>query len=208
MTYRLIYFDFPFWRAEASRLALHIGGVEFEDVRPDGRTFRGQKSQGAYPYGQLPVLEVDGVQIAQSEAIAAFCGKLSGLYPEGDLLAQARVDELLATINQVSYLVSPSVRERDPEKKAALRELLAQETLPHWLGLIEARLVSFGVGPYILGEMLSVADLALWRFIDWLSSGILDGIPTTLLTPHIRLRALKDAVEGRDDVQAYMARYE
>ena len=34
MELRLIYPDIPFWRAETSRLALFIGGIEFEDLRP------------------------------------------------------------------------------------------------------------------------------------------------------------------------------
>ena len=33
--------------------------------------FRAMKEAGALPFGQLPVLEVDGVMIAQSAAIAA-----------------------------------------------------------------------------------------------------------------------------------------
>ena len=207
MHLRFVYFNFPFWRAEVGRLALHLGGIPFEDVRPDGPTFRAQKADGAYPYGQLPVLEVDGVQIAQSAAIAAFCGKLAGLYPNEDALKAARVDELLATANQISYLVSPSVRERDPDTKKALRKVLGEETLPHWLGLLEARLERFGSGPYCLGEAMTVADIALWRLSDWLSSGILDGLPTTLLEPHARLKALKAQVEGREDVKAWMAQY-
>jgi glutathione S-transferase len=207
MTLRLTYFDFPFWRAETSRLALHIGGVPFEDVRPDRETFRARKAEGGYPYGQLPVLEVDGVAIAQSAAIAVYCGKLAGLYPIDDALMAAKVDELLATANQISYLISPTMRERDPEKKRALRVALGEETLPQWFAQLDARLTTFGPGPYCVGEQLSVADLAIWRMLDWLTSGLLDGVPTTLLEPHVRLQALCDTVASREDVQGWMARY-
>jgi len=34
MKLTIIYPDVPFWRAEMSRLALFIGGIEFEDFRP------------------------------------------------------------------------------------------------------------------------------------------------------------------------------
>ena len=134
------------------RLALHLGGIPFEDVRPDGPTFRAQKADGAYPYGQLPVLEVDGVQIAQSAAIAAFCGKLAGLYPNEDALKAARVDELLATANQISYLVSPSVRERDPDTKKALRKVRRRAAALAWAP--RGTLGRFGPGPYCLGEAI------------------------------------------------------
>ena len=208
MTLRLTYFDFPFWRAEASRLALHIGGIPFEDVRPGRDAFRATKAAGGYPYGQLPILEVDGVVIAQSAAIAAYCGKLAGLYPTDDALAGAKVDELLATANQMTYLVAPSMRERDPEKRRALRETLGEETLPQWFGALDTRLEAFGPGPYCLGEQFTVADLALWRLLDWFTSGLLDGVPTTLLTPHARLTSLYKLVGGREDVRAWMARYD
>ena len=207
MTLRLTYFDFPFWRAEASRLALHIGGVPFEDVRPSREEFRAIKAEGGYPYGQLPVLEVDGVVIAQSAAIAVYCGKLAGLYPQDDDLMAAKVDELLATANQMTYLVVPSMRERDPEKRRALRADLGEEILPQWLTQLEARLVSFGPGPFCVGQTLTVADLAIWRLLDWLTSGLLDGIPMTLLGPHARLKAVHSAVAARGDVQAWMKRY-
>ena len=33
MNLSLIYFNFPFWRAEVIRIALHIGNIEFNDLR-------------------------------------------------------------------------------------------------------------------------------------------------------------------------------
>ena len=75
MTLKLVYFNIPFWRAETSRLALHLGGVPFEDVRPNREEFRQLKASGTLPYGQLPVLHIDGFVLAQSAATieAASC---------------------------------------------------------------------------------------------------------------------------------------
>ena len=39
MKLRLIYFNFPFWRAEVSRISLFIGGVNFEDIRVTSEDF-------------------------------------------------------------------------------------------------------------------------------------------------------------------------
>ncbi|KAM3574262.1 hypothetical protein VYU27_003827 [Nannochloropsis oceanica] len=73
---RLIYFNFG-GRAEAIRLALHVGSVEFEDIRITEREFRQQKSEGKYPFGSVPVLEVDGVVYAQSVGILRYVGRLA-----------------------------------------------------------------------------------------------------------------------------------
>jgi glutathione S-transferase len=203
MKIRLTYFNFPFWRAETSRLALHIGGVEFEDVRLGGDEFREKKAAGVFPYGQLPVLEVDGEMIAQSVAIAKFCGKVSGLYPKDDLEA-AKVDELLDAAGQMTSLVNPSLREKDPEKRAAMREELGKETFPHWLGLLEKRM---GEGEYLVGDSLTVADLAIWRLLGWLCGGVLDGIPNDLLKSHSRLDAHFKRIDGREDIRAWMQKH-
>ena len=204
MNIRLSYFNFPFWRAETSRLALHIGGIEFEDVRVGREEFIEKKAAGVFPYGQLPVLEVDGKIFAQSVAIAKFCGKLSGLYPKTDDLAALRVDEFLDAAPQMTSLVNPSMREKDPEKRAALREELGKETFPRWLGLLEKRM---GEGDYLVGDSLTVADLAIWRLLGWLCGGVLDGIPSDLLTSHSRLEAHFKFIDGREDIRAWMEKH-
>ena len=90
MDITLIYFDFPFWRAEVSRIALFMGGIEFNDRRIDSEEFQRVKSNGCLddgtliPFGQLPVLVVNGVSVAQTGGIARFCGKLADLYPKDD----------------------------------------------------------------------------------------------------------------------------
>ena len=81
MELRLIYPAIPFWRSEASRQALFIGGIEFENLRPSREEIAKMKTDGTFPFGQFPVLQVDGKTIAQTGAIARICGKHSGLYP-------------------------------------------------------------------------------------------------------------------------------
>ena len=40
MKISIIYFDFPFWRAEIARLSLFIGNIEFDDVRITSEEFQ------------------------------------------------------------------------------------------------------------------------------------------------------------------------
>jgi len=54
-------------RAEAIRLAFFVADIPFEDERITNEQF--SKRKGLLPFGQLPILEVDGVVIAQSHAI-------------------------------------------------------------------------------------------------------------------------------------------
>ena len=77
MKLKLIYPDIPFWRAETSRITLFLGDVEFEDFRPSRDQLKLMKTDGTFPFGQFPVLEVDGKKVAQTSGIARFCGKLA-----------------------------------------------------------------------------------------------------------------------------------
>ena len=206
MEIKLYYFNFPFWRAEVSRMALHIGGIPFEDVRPTGEEFRAMKSAGELPYGQLPVLEVDGFRFGQTVAIARYCGKLSGLYPVDDDLQAARVDELLDTASQITGLLSETMREKDLEKRLAMRVELGESTLPEWMDLLQKRLVLNQGSLVFVGVKMTVADLAIWRLLGWLTSGILDGIPKTLLNGYPALQEHSDMVASHPSVLGWMAK--
>ena len=66
---KMIYFDMK-GRAEPTRLALAIGGIDFEDERISREAFMAAKTNGEYPFGQLPVLVVNGRMVAQSQVRA------------------------------------------------------------------------------------------------------------------------------------------
>ena len=50
---RLIYFDFAGSRGEECRIALHLAGVDFEDVRVTGAKWKDLKP--ATPFGSMPI---------------------------------------------------------------------------------------------------------------------------------------------------------
>ena len=76
---KLTYFDFHGGRGEPARIALSIGGIAFEDDRVPPADWRRRKADT--PFGALPVLEVDGQIVAQSNAINRYVGKLVGSLP-------------------------------------------------------------------------------------------------------------------------------
>ena len=82
-TLKLTYFDAP-GRAEPIRLAMALGGLDFEDHRITFPQFQTLKQGGELALGSVPVLEVDGVQLAQTSAILRFVARLGHgqLYPD------------------------------------------------------------------------------------------------------------------------------
>ena len=55
---KLTYFDAPVSRGEECRIALHLAGIDFEDVRISAAAWPAMRART--PYGGLPVLELPG----------------------------------------------------------------------------------------------------------------------------------------------------
>ena len=119
----LYYFSIPFCRAEVTRLALYMNDIEFVDHRISDTERDQFKKNGQLPNGmiapfrQLPVLEVDGKIVAQTGAIARFCGKLVGMYPSDNDFNAARVDQIIEAAQDINYIVTLSNRDKDSNKK-------------------------------------------------------------------------------------------
>ena len=184
MELKLIYPDFPFWRAETSRIALFMGGIEFEDFRPSREEIKRMKTDGTFPFGQFPILLVDGEKLAQTAGIARFCGKLAGLYPRNDDFAAAKVDEVIDLATDITLKMQPALREQDPEIRKIKRTELSREILPRWLGFMDQLLIDNGNTGFFVGPSFTVGDLAAWRLCGWNQGGIIDGIPQTQLDAH------------------------
>merc|ERR1711981_663474 len=173
------YFDFPFWRAEVSRLSLHLGKVEFEDKKI--KDFKAWKESDISPFGQAPILEVDGKVIAQTGAIARYCGKLSGFYPKDDDFAAAKIDEIIDTATDITVHVGKTMRMENEKEKMEARSKLAADTFPMYFSALEKIMQTNGSTGFYVGSSMTIADIAMWRLLGWFKSGILDGIPKDIL---------------------------
>lgn len=174
---KLIYFNFKA-KAEAIRLAFYIGNIEFEDCRVSREEFDSMKS--SLPFRQLPVLLIDGKYLAQSIAILYYAGQLAGLVPL-DLLETAKVLQVLAALEDILGKFYPSFAENDVEKIKRMRDDLAKNILPCWLGRLNKIIEAEGQEGFCVGNKLTIADLQLYVIINWVClSGIVDGIPTNI----------------------------
>ena len=210
MKITLYYFKIPFWRAEVSRLSLYIGNIPFEDYRIEGDEYDKFKQTGELPnkkiapFKQLPVLDVDGKIFAQTGAIARFCGKLSGLYPKNDDYNAALIDQIIEGAQDINYLVTLSGRDKDTERKKIARNILAMRHLPKWFQFLENLLKQNTKSIYFVDNDLTIADLAIWRLLGWLKSGMLDGVPTNILDNYDHINRLREEIYKNPKVIKWM----
>lgn len=173
--YKLTYFDMDGGRAEPVRIAFHAAGIEFEDERISFPQFA--ETRQNLRFTSLPVLEIDGTVVTQSNAMARYVGKKAGLYPTDDVQA-LYCDEALGAVEDLLHcMVQTFGLEGDALKSA--REKLVDGWLTVFLrGLNE--MLDRG-GDYFADNRLTVADLKVSGITRWLLSGQLDHVPTDLV---------------------------
>jgi glutathione S-transferase len=200
-SYKLTYFDFDGGRAEPIRIAFHAAGIDFEDERISFPEF-GEMRKGTR-FNSVPVLEIDGAAVTQSNALSRYVGKMAGLYPADDLQA-LYCDEVLGALEDLSHYVVQTFGLQGEELKLA-REKLVDGWLSVYLkGLDE--LLARGGGEYFAGGALTVADLKAFVQTRALRAGKLDHVPADLvqrLAPG--LVEHQERIEGDPRVAAYYA---
>ena len=173
---KLSYFDFHGGRGEPVRLALAIGDIAFEDHRFTFPEFAEVRKTA--PFGQVPLLEVDGVQVTQCDAILRYAGKLAGLYPT-DPYQALLCDEVMYVVEEANVKLGPTFRMTGEEQKQA-RLALVNGSMPVYLAWLQSQLLAHG-GEYFADNRLTIADLKVFVEMRGLNSGRLDHIPADLV---------------------------
>jgi glutathione S-transferase len=197
----LTYFDIDGSRGEVARLALHLAGIAFEDKRIPRNDWA--RHRDSMPFQSVPVLEVDGELIAQSNTINRYVGKLAGLYPKDDWQA-ARVDEVMDAIEDITIMIG-STFTLEGEAKRKAREGLAAGSISRFLEQLESRLKAGG-GEWFVENRLTVADLKCYLWVRWLKSGVLDHVPADIVDEHAPLLVRHlERVKDHPKIAAYYA---
>jgi glutathione S-transferase len=197
---RLIYFDAPVSRGEECRLALHVAGVEFEDVRIPREDWPAFKPKT--PFGSVPVLEMPGhPPLGQSNAILVLIGRQYGLHPQ-DLFEAARHEAVMGHVEDLRAVVGPTIRITDEAEKKRAREGLVASFLPTWAEKAEQQIE----GPLFAGAKLHVVDLKLHMAVRWFAGGKVDHVPATIFSGFPKLTRVHDAVRDHERVRSWYAK--
>jgi len=173
---KLTYFDFPGGRGETPRLIMTLGDIHFEDERISFEEHAATIKDR--PFEAVPVLEVNGRKITQSNSINRYLGKMVDLYPEDNLQA-ALCDEVMSAIEDLTHMVVATFQMGEDEKKEA-REALSTGPLNVYLKRFEKNLKDNG-GEYFADNRLTIADLKMYVWIAGLRSGVMDYIPADIV---------------------------
>ena len=152
--YKLTYFDIDGGRAEPIRIAFHIGGIDFEDHRISFEDFG--KIRTTLRFNSVPILEIDGAQVAQSNSLSRYIGKMAGLYPRDDLQA-LYCDEVLGALEDLSHYIVRTFGLPEEELRTARQDLVAGWLTTILEGLQE--LLDRGGNQYFADNTMTVADL-------------------------------------------------
>ena len=80
------------------------------------------------------------------------------------------MDEVFGGLTDATDLITGTMRIRDPARKIATRQQLISDEgrLAMMLRGLESVLRQNGSNGLVAGDSLTVADLALWRAVDWM----------------------------------------
>jgi len=198
--HKLIYFDGR-GLAEVSRLLLAYSGIEYEDYRfkqvldasgnPDRSEFLNLKP--TLPFGQVPVLVVDGEMIPQSRVIERYIARKAHLLGSSDI----ETTRLEAISESLRDMRDGFMKVREDEAKKA--EYISN-TLPPALAALTKYVSKSGSPGFSVGNHLSYADFlvyyTLWVYND------MKVMPLESFSEP--LRAIYNTVADNDRVKSYV----
>jgi len=200
--YKLTYFNAR-GRAEPMRLLFAAAGVEYEDHRIEQADWPTAKAALKLPFGQIPILEVDGVVLCQTNACTRYLARKFHMAGKTEL-EHAQADMIVDCFDDAIKPMMEFFSQKDEAKKAELKKKYVDEQLPGYLTHLQAILVAnHGGDHYFVGTELTWADLTFLNVIGWMIS--FGGLENPL-EKFPKLAALHHKVENLPKVAAWIAK--
>ncbi|BFZ10721.1 hypothetical protein BsWGS_13760 [Bradybaena similaris] len=172
--YKLVYFNVR-GRGELPRLLFHAAGVQFDDKRVEFADWAALKPNT--PEGTLPYLCIDDKPFGESLPISRYIARKYNLAGKSDI-DQLQADIILNYVDEIRGIISRVRNDKiyTEEQKKELEARVVTGLMPKLLVKMEKRLSESSSG-YLVGDALSIADLALFDLIETplkTSPGLLD----------------------------------
>ncbi|KAJ8021972.1 Glutathione S-transferase 1 [Holothuria leucospilota] len=182
-------------RAEPIRYMLHMEGLEFEDKRISSEEWKELKP--TTKFGGLPLLEVNGKVLAQSQAIYRHVANMHGFFPENPW-DKATVDSICEKQAEFLLEVQKAAFEKDEKKKEELKQKLINESSKTHLAHLEKCLEENNGGKgWFVGDKISLADVQVFFLLH-------DQYPALALGEEV---GTKTFLEGFDLLKDFVDRF-
>jgi glutathione S-transferase len=145
------------------------------------------------------------------------------LYPANDVATRLKIEEVLGITSDLTRAWTPALyismrpekfgypkgdawakEEKDATVKK-LREEFLEEELPKYMKFYGDLIKEAGGDAFLIGESLTIADIAAYQTISYFRKGIADYIPSNSLEPYEEVLGWMKRFEEHPKVAAYMA---
>nr|QWV59559.1 glutathione S-transferase sigma 2 [Lasioderma serricorne] len=193
--YKLTYFPVKAL-GEPIRFLLRYGGIEFEDFRFDRENWPQIKPN--MPFGQVPILEIDGKVAHQSVAICRYLAKQVKLVGKDDW-EDLEIDAMVDTINDFRQKIANYHYETDEAIKETRKGPLFKEILPFYQERLDA--IAKSNNGYLCSGRLTWADMYFVGLLDYLNA--MAKVDLTEKFPN--LQAVKNNVLAISQIKEWVA---
>ncbi|XP_043112260.1 glutathione S-transferase, alpha tandem duplicate 1 [Puntigrus tetrazona] len=163
-------------KMESVRWLLAAAGVQFEEVFLTKREdYEKLVNDGVLMFQQVPLVEIDGMQLVQTKAILNYVAGKYNLYGK-DLKERAMIDMYSEGVSDVMDMIIFSLVTPPEEKKKQLSNI-EQKAKDRLLPVFEKRLAS---SQFLVGNRLSRADVHLLEvtlMLQEMFPAVLSGFP-------------------------------
>ncbi len=182
-------------RAETTRWMLAANEIAFENIAIDTpEQLAALRASGKLPFDQMPLLEIDGLNLSQSSAMIRYLARRGGFYGQND--RDATWCDMIAGV-AADFAETAIQAPFKPSLEMAVADMEAR--FAKFAPRFEARLAESGTG-YCTGEGLTFADIVLAEAV----SSYLEWCPDILKATPL-LNALYVKVTQHSGIAAYLA---
>eukprot|EP00917_Polyrhabdina_sp_WS-2016_P018962 GHVP01040754.1.p1 GENE.GHVP01040754.1~~GHVP01040754.1.p1 ORF type:complete len:206 (-),score=41.84 GHVP01040754.1:495-1112(-) len=199
MTKVILYYVPAAGRGYIPRMVMEYGGIDYEWKKVSMEEVKSDKE--TYPFGMVPVFEIDGEMWHQSFAAGYYLATKAGLVGDDTPKTRARIIEVSGLIEDYMGKLSPTFRITVEEEKLAARKVVSEWARSHFTAL-DKKLASNS--KCAIGDQLTYVDMLLCMVAHWTRKGILDGIDADITNLPIFDKSVK-AVESEPKLKKFIA---
>ncbi|XP_007516570.1 glutathione S-transferase A2-like [Erinaceus europaeus] len=184
-------------RMESIRWLLAAAGVEFEEKFIETpEDLEKLRNDGSLLFQQVPMVEIDGMKLAQSRAILNYIASKYDLYGK-DLKERALIDMYSEGISDLGEMII-TLPLCPPDQKVSKIALIKEKTSNRYCPAFEKVLKSHGQD-YLVGNRLSKADILLVEVLYYV-----DEIDSSLLASFPLLKAFRTRISNLPKVKKFL----